>query len=666
MELVLPDWGFTVFGSHWSLNPGPWSFKEQMLATQMMSAVDGPPFSFTVLTLQRATQFFNESWSSNFGYMFLLSVTASFTGYGLAGLLRGYLVYPVQCMWFGVLPLLSMNRSLTLKEIPERVHGWTLSRYYFLLLFVLVSFCWYWFPEFVFQALSYFNWTTWISPENITLAAVTGVFSGLGLNPVSTFDWSVIGGGGMVNPWYTSYVSYTGQMLGFLVIVAIYFSKSFYTQYLPINAAGVFDNTGSAYNISRVITSEGTFNLEGYNNYSPAFLSAGSLIYYGGNFAIFTASIVFAILHYRQAVTSTMRSIWLSFRSPRKARGLYTDPFTRNMEVRPEVPEWWFMVTLVVSLVMYIVMVKAFPETQTPVWSVFFAVILNIIFIIPFGLLYATTNVFLEVGPLIQILMGYMIPHNANAMMITQCVANNVWEQAQNYITNQKQTHYARIPSRALFRVQYTGTLVTTFTTLAVLNWEFTGIQNYCDPHQPQKFTCLAAQQSFASMVLWGTLGPKIYLNGVYTALKWSFLVGCFLPIPFFFLTKKWPSVFRRWNVFVLLAGFQTWAPSNFYYTTGNLYIGGLFNWYIKKNYLSWWRKYNYILYAALNTGVAWAQIIVFFATSYNHIATVNWWGNYVFTGGVDATGADYNGIPLEVPPAIGYFGPAPGNFPQP
>ena len=464
----MPDWGFTVFGSHWSLNPGPWSFKEQMLATQMMSAVDGPPFSFTVLTLQRATQFFNESWSSNFGYMFLLSVTASFTGYGLAGLLRGYLVYPVQCMWFGVLPLLSMNRSLTLKEIPERVHGWTLSRYYFLLLFVLVSFCWYWFPEFVFQALSYFNWTTWISPENITLAAVTGVFSGLGLNPVSTFDWSVIGGGGMVNPWYTSYVSYTGQMVGFLVIVAIYFSKSFYTQYLPINAAGVFDNTGSAYNISRVITSEGTFNLEGYNNYSPAFLSAGSLIYYGGNFAIFTASIVFAILHYRQAVTSTMRSIWLSFRSPRKARGLYTDPFTRNMEVRPEVPEWWFMVTLVVSLVMYIVMVKAFPETQTPVWSVFFAVILNIIFIIPFGLLYATTNVFLEVGPLIQILMGYMIPHNANAMMITQCVANNVGASTKLYYQPKTNSLCSIFLSRALFRVQYTGTLLQ----LSLL-WQF-------------------------------------------------------------------------------------------------------------------------------------------------------------------------------------------------
>ena len=36
-----------------------------------------------------------------------------------------------------------------------------------------------------------------------------------------------------------------------------------------------------------------------------------------------------------------------------------------------------------------------------------------------------------------------------------------------------------------------------------------------------------------------------------------------------------------------------------------------------------------------------------------------------MFTGGVDGTGADYNGIPLEVHPAVGYVDPAQGNFPS-
>jgi hypothetical protein len=33
MALVLPDWGFTVRGTRHSLNPGPWTYKEQMLST---------------------------------------------------------------------------------------------------------------------------------------------------------------------------------------------------------------------------------------------------------------------------------------------------------------------------------------------------------------------------------------------------------------------------------------------------------------------------------------------------------------------------------------------------------------------------------------------------------------------------------------------------------
>lgn len=38
--------------------------------------------------------------------------------------------------------------------------------------------------------LSGFNWMTWIAPSNVNLAAITGSYSGLGLNPIPTFDWN--------------------------------------------------------------------------------------------------------------------------------------------------------------------------------------------------------------------------------------------------------------------------------------------------------------------------------------------------------------------------------------------------------------------------------------------------------------------------------------------
>ena len=43
LEYVLPDWGITVFGTRHSLNPGPWTFKEQ---SKNHSFHGSPPFVF--------------------------------------------------------------------------------------------------------------------------------------------------------------------------------------------------------------------------------------------------------------------------------------------------------------------------------------------------------------------------------------------------------------------------------------------------------------------------------------------------------------------------------------------------------------------------------------------------------------------------------------------
>lgn len=665
MEWCLPDWGITVFGTRHSLNPGPWTFKEQMLATQMMSAVDGAPNSVTVITQQRAATMFNLSWASSFGYMTLLTLSGQFLGYGFAGLLRGVLVYPVKCMWYGVLPYLAMNRALVKKDQKEVVHGWKLSRYTFFLIFMVASFAWWWFPEFVFTALGYFSWTTWIAPNNIKLAAVTGIFSGLGFNPISTFDWNNIGGAGMVSPWYTTYVSFLGQIVGFIVIIAIYFSKTSWTQYLPINGTGVFDNTGAAYDVSQIIGADGKFDDAAYQNYSPAYLSAGALVYFGGKFAFYLASITFSILYYRKEIVEGCKTMWVSLRSEEKARGRYDDPFTRAMRVHPEVPAWWFVVTIVISLVLFIVMVEVYKETDTPVWTVFFSLLMNIVFIMPMGLLYAQTDTYFTVSFFVKVLMGFMKPHNANANLIAEFMTGNFWEQAQNYITNQKQTHYAKMPSRALFRAQFLSTLVTVFTNIALLKWEFVGIPDYCSPHQASKFTCQSALSDFSSTILWGTIGPKAYFSGLYPALKWSFLIGALLPLPVWLAEKYMKKHLRRWNVLIFLSGFYNWAPNNFLYVTGNFYIGALFNYFIRKRYLAWWQKYNYILYAALGTGVGFGAVILFFATDYNHIATIDWWGNNVYMGGANMTGADYNGFPLAAVPSAGFFGPSVGHFPK-
>ena len=54
-----------------------------------------------------------------------------------------------------------------------------------------------------------------------------------------------------------------------------------------------------------------------------------------------------------------------------------------------------------------------------------------------------------------------------------------------------------------------------------------------------------------------------------------------------------------------------------------------------------WWAKYNYVLSAALDSGVAVAAIVIFFALTFPGI-TFNWWGNTVNAGTVDSKGTPW------------------------
>ncbi len=80
--------------------------------------------------------------------------------------------------------------------------------------------------------------------------------------------------------------------------------------------------------------------------------------------------------------------------------------------------------------------------------------------------------------------------------------------------------------------------------------------------------------------------------------------------------------------------------------------IGLFFNWYIRRRYLAWWTKYNYLLSAALDAALAVATFLIFFCLSYSGVE-LNWWGNTVAYANADAMGT-----PLDVVPEGGHFGP--------
>lgn len=203
-----------MFGYGMSLNPGPFNVKEHALISVMANVVvGGAPFTDVIAT---QAFFYQTPWP--LGKQLILSLSIQILGFSFAGLVRQFLVWPSSMIWPGVLVrtalLNTMHKNYGKKD---RKH---MSRETFLALACICSFVWYWFPGFIFTALSVFNWVCWIAPDNVVVNSLFGYNTGLGMGFL-TFDWAMISyvGSPLVIP-----VSKISHLVLFIVLLIIVYS----------------------------------------------------------------------------------------------------------------------------------------------------------------------------------------------------------------------------------------------------------------------------------------------------------------------------------------------------------------------------------------------------------------------------------------------------------
>jgi hypothetical protein len=146
-------------GCTYALNPGPWSYKEQMLATIMFSIASGAGGTYYVYLVQMLPQYLDQQWVS-FPYEVLLALAVQYFGLGFAGILRRFVIYPVEAIWPRVLPTLALNRALLVPETYEKINGWTVSRYRFFMYCFGGMFFYFWIPNTFFTGLRLSKSTT--------------------------------------------------------------------------------------------------------------------------------------------------------------------------------------------------------------------------------------------------------------------------------------------------------------------------------------------------------------------------------------------------------------------------------------------------------------------------------------------------------------------------
>ncbi|PQE10619.1 OPT oligopeptide transporter protein [Rutstroemia sp. NJR-2017a WRK4] len=671
------------------LAQGRWNEKEHSCVYISSNVSFG--FAFATDVIVEQTHFYNQK--VGIVYQLLLILSTQILGYAFAGLTRRFLVRPGGMIWPGTLMSAAMFTTLH-KEENATANGWKITRWKFFFVVWFGSFCFYFLPGLLMPALSYFSVITWFAPKNVVVANLFGVASGLGLFPV-TFDWAQIAyiGSPLLTPFWAAMNVVGGLVIVMWIIAPIaYYKNVFFSSYMPILSSSVFDNTGKIYDVSKILTPDFLFDKEAYQNYSRVFLPITYVLSYGLQFAALASLLTHTTCWHG-------RDIWKQWKRSLKevegegkseydplpgangkghSRGPSStgshrlnlerstsymndiisqeDVHNRLMKRYKDAPLSWYLITFISMLAVGIFVVEYYP-VHLPWYGLLLALGICTILFIPIGIVMAITNQHSSIYLICQLVCGAVFPGRPVANMVFVTYGYISSAQGIKFSSDLKLGHYMKIPPRILFSVQMAATIVSSITQIGVLNWMFANVPGICTPQAINGFVCPLARVHFNGSILWGVVGPGEFFgpNAIYRALVWCFPIGAIAPIILWLYSRnKKHSIVRKINLPVLF-GSLSWIPP----ATGlNFSVWALvcylFNFVIKRRASAWWAKYTMTLSAALDSGLAFGLVVVFFGFIYpGWMDGFKWWGTEIYK-----LGCDWNACPWKVVSEGQHFGP--------
>ncbi|MCJ1308643.1 hypothetical protein MMC25_002296 [Agyrium rufum] len=617
-------------GGRWCINPDRhFNIKEHVVITIMSNVSIGYGSPDSTSIIQAASKFYNFPLQP--GFSILVVLCCQVLGFGIAGLCAPYLVAPANIIWPGVLSncaLLSTLHSRT----NAVANGWKISRLRFFMYVMTGAFVWWFFPGLIFVGLSYFTWVCWIAPNNVIVNQLFGMQTGLGLSPI-TWDWTQIAfnSNPLLSPSWAALNVLGGFVIFFYgVVPAIYYTNLWFTAYLPLMTADVYDRFGQLYNVSQVISPSQTLDTTAYAAYSPPFLPATFAFVYGLSFASITCVLVHVYLWHGT-------DLKLAFQGQQKL-----DVHGRLMLAYKQVPWWWYAILTLVMFALSIVLVQVY-HTNLPVWGVVLALAIPAIYMIPCGIIQGITNVDAnQLNVAAEFIGGYMFAGKPLANMVFKILSEDVVSQGIFFAQDMKLGLYLKIPPRLLFFAQGGATVLGAFTSVGVTTWMLGNIEDICTSDQSNGFSCPNGRTVWSSSVIWGLIGPaRLYSAGkIYSSLLHFFWIGALMPVITWLAWKYTGKDFwRKVNWPLIFVGTYNVPPATGINYTSWALVNVIFNFFIFRRFFAFWTKYVYVLAAALDTGTALSGIIIFFCILYPGFEFPDWWGNTVYQNTADGEG---------------------------
>ncbi|KAI8599875.1 OPT oligopeptide transporter protein-domain-containing protein [Dissophora ornata] len=613
------SWKFT-------LNPGKFNMKEHMLIGIAAAAGCSPAYATNVLAIQSLV--FNSPLGNLTGIG--LVVSSQCIGFSMAWFLFDYVIKPSVMIWPATLVNVSLYNTLHEHKVLTR---WFTRMQLFWYAFFAV-FIYQWLPRMFMPVLASMTLLCWIKPSSNVLRKLGSGYTGLGIGCIS-LDWSIISGvGPLYTPWWAQCNFFIGLILMLWIVTPIvYFSNYWSAMSYPIVSSNLYDNSSQLYDVSRIVNKDLSFNVTMYESYSPVIMTPYFAITYGTSFMAVIATFVHVSLFYGS-------DIWLIAKT-RSIRKWQRDIHTSRMRAYPEIPGWWFGIMFVVCFAMAVLVCNT-TDIHLPVYALILALLLAAVLALPMAIIQALSSSQIGLNVLSEVVCGYLLPGNQLGNSVFKCYSYMALYQCLNLTQGFKLGHYMKVPPRKIFIAVVYGTLVGAFVNLQVLEWVLLyNRQALFDANPRSGWSFRNLDLFFSASLLWGAISPKrLFAEGsIYHFLPYCFILGILLPIPFYYCLRRFPWHLVNTPLICVGASFVPQAPASFVASAG--IVAFCFAFLVLRYRHEWWRRYTFVLAAALDAGTQICNMAIFVVFSLilkGAVEFPSWLGN-------DATNPEKCGV---------------------
>ncbi|KAJ7221812.1 OPT oligopeptide transporter [Mycena rebaudengoi] len=576
----------------------------------------------------------------SFGYQWMVVISTQLIGFSIGGIARRFLVQPPSMIWpYNLVTCAPVQHAACAAVRRCGFARWVLERKV-----LLYRFCWCAAPSgtsspgYLFIALSYSSWVCWIVPDNIVVNQLFGVNYGLAMGMV-TFDWAQIthiGSPARDAMWAEANIAVGFVFFFWILTPALYFTNTWYAKYMPISSGGSFDNRGKTYKVANILTDDKVFDEAKYKAYSPIFLSTTFAISYGCRLRVSPRRLrMLCDLFFR-------KQIWTQSPScDARAAGYHA----RLMAVYPRSRNGGTSSSSCPCSSSVSVSIEVW-DTKFPVQYFILALVIAFFYVIPIGMIQAITNQ----------QVGFERHHGADHWVraaraprrdddVQDVGVYHYGAGTHLHLGPQAGSLHEDPPRAPCSCARSSRTVIAGTTQLGVQAWMFTNIPDMCNRDIQETFWCPSTQVFGTASIIWGVIGPaRQFSSGqIYYALTFFFLVGFLCPVFAWLATRKWPNSWLRYlNFPVIFSGTGLIPPANSNNYVPWAIVGFIFQYVIRRRHFAWWTKYNYVLSAALDSGVAVSAVLIFFCLQYPRDGAIGkntiqaWWGNNVYLNTAD------------------------------